>query len=431
MSQLALFKKRQFFPLFWTQCLGAFNDNFLKNALIIMVTFRAKDLMGLNASQIVAVAGAVFVLPIFLFSALAGQVADKFEKDLVIRFIKWFEFAVMILATMGMYLENYYVLLFVLFSMGLHTAFFNPVKYSLLPQHLELHEIVGGTAMIEAGTFIAILLGTIGGGLLIEASGGRYVVSAGLVIAAALGIWSSYLIPKAYAIDPTLKLRINPFKPTLEIFKYAAASRPVLTAIIGISWFWFFAAALLSLFAPLAKDVLMGNEAVVTNLLAIFSVGVAVGALLCERLSRNAAQVKFKLVLVGSLGISFFGFLFYFICQNFSKIENFSFFNFITTYQGTFLFLSLFMVAVCGGLFIVPLYTLMQEQSKPKHRSRIIAANSVLNAFFMVVSSGFLVVLLQYKITIPSIILIVSILNLFAGIAFLFFWPEHSGQTSN
>ena len=415
MSQLKLLRQKKFLPLFLTQCCGAFNDNFLKNALIILVTFHAQNIFGLSASQMVALASAVFVLPIFIFSALAGQIIDKFEKAKIIRTIKWCEVGIACFATLGFYTENYFVFMSVLFAFGLHATFFNPTKYSLLPQHLSLEEIVAGNAFIEAGTFVSILIGTISGGLIIATSQGPFFISLGLIFFAVVGVIFSYKIPTAPAPDPNLKLQFNPLAPTAEILKFAIKGKSVFISILGVSWFWFYTAALLSLFAPLSKEIFHGDESVVTSLLATFSIGLACGALLSEKLSKD--RIDLKVVFAGNLGITLFGTLLFFLCHSFhNSIELHSVTKFITKDFGAYVLICLFLIALSGGIFIIPLNSLMQERSDPIHRARIISANSIFNAFFMVVSALLLVTLISFNFALPEIILAISIINIFFGI---------------
>lgn len=364
--------------------------------MIIMITFQAKTVLGLPANQIVVLASGIFILPFFLFSALAGQVADKFEKGKITRIIKWTEVGIMVLATLGFLTEHFSFLLIVLFLMGLHSTFFGPIKYSILPQHLDAKEMIGGNAVIEAGTFLAILLGTICGGVLIQGTSGPLMVSFGLLLCSLIGLVASYQIPNAQAVDPELELELNPIQPTFKMIRFAKEKKSVYFSILGISWFWFFGAALLSLFAPLCKDVLQGSESLVTTFLALFSVGIGFGSLLCEKLSTS--RWGGHLVTVGSFGISIFTILLFVLIQ-------------IQAVDGLLL-ADLFFLALCGGLFIVPLYTMMQSRSEISKRSRVIAANNILNAFFMVISSLFLSALLYFHVTIPLIIFILGLLNL-------------------
>jgi 1-acyl-sn-glycerol-3-phosphate acyltransferase len=423
MSQLGLFTQKKFWPLFWTQFFGAFNDNLLKNALVIMVTFQSATVFGLPSSQIVALAGGIFILPFFLFSAISGQLADKFEKSKITRWVKVFEVAIMILAAVGLVAKVFELLLFCLFLAGLQSTIFGPIKYSILPQHLNHEEIVGGNALVEAGTFLAILLGTIAGGVLIQGESGPIVVSAALLIVAAIGYAASVFVPKAEAVDPGLKLEFEPFGPTWKIFGFAKRTRSVYLSILGISWFWFFGAALLSMFAPLCRDVFNSNENLVTVFLATFSLGTALGSLLCEKLSRQ--HLELGLVPLGSIGLTVSAIALSFHTSGYVQTSEVrQSLDFISSQTGFLILLDLFLLSVFGGFFIVPMYTLMQERSEPQYRSRIIAANNILNALFMVVSSIMLAAMFHFEVPISTAILILGILNAVVAIYIYTLLPE-------
>ena len=418
MNQLGLLKQRRFFPLFWTQFLGAFNDNFLKNSLIILMTFKTTEVMGIPATEMVSVAGGVFILPFFLFSATAGQIADKYEKSRIIRFIKLAEIGIMALATLGFLMHQFAFLLIVLFFMGLHSTFFGPLKFSILPQHLNDRELIGGNALVEAGTFLAILFGTILGGVLVAIPDqGPLWVSLLLLFISVLGFGTSYLIPEAAAVAPNLEVQWNPIRPTLEILRNTRKTRSVFLSILGISWFWFFGAATLSLFPPYCKAVLGTSESVVTLFLACFSIGIALGSLLCERFSRRT--IELGLVPMGSIGITLFTLDLSFT----GRPESFSpllppgagAFAFLQNSNGLHVILDLILISISSGIFIVPLYAMMQDRSEISFRSRIIAGNNILNALFMVLSAGLVVILMNLGISIPKIFMILAVLN--AGVA--------------
>lgn len=391
-----LLKQRRFAPLFWTQFFNAFNDNFLKNALVIMVEYRSVKLWGLPPAEIVALAGGIFILPFFLFSALAGQIADKYDKASIIRWIKAIEIGIMILAAAGFLFQQPGFLLGVLFAMGLHSTFFGPIKYSILPQHLSLEELVAGNAMVEAGTFVSILLGTIAGGVIFALPRGEWMVSIGLIAIALMGYAVCRWIPKADAVAPKLCLHFSPLRPSLEIFSFTQKPKSVFLSIVASSWFWFVGAVMLSIFPPLCKEVLHGSEHLVTVYLALFSIGIAVGSLLTARLSRGILNLSF--VVIGFLGLSIFSLTLWYLSSRYLN----------TVLIGG----NLFLFSVFGGFFIVPLYTLMQERSAPEHRSRVIAANNILNALFMVIASMILMALLHFHFTIAQIMLLISISNL-------------------
>lgn len=432
MSQMNLLKVRRFAPLFWTQFLGAFNDNFLKNALVILITFKATAVLGIPSAQMVAVAGGIFVLPYFLFSATAGQLADKLEKSRIIRWIKLIEIAIMVLAAVGFLTNHFEFLLIVLFLMGTHSAFFGPLKYSILPQHLSEEELVGGNALVEAGTFLAILIGTIMGGVLVLWNGGLWIVSAGLMAVAIAGYLASRRIPEAKAVDPNLKVQWNIVTPTIEILRFTKKTRSVFLSVLGISWFWFYGAAMLSLFPSYGKEVLHADQGVVTLFLSIFSIGIGLGSLLCEKLSRK--HLELGLVPLGSIGISLFTADLYWasvplasIAAKISIVENLpplTVTAFLELPGVARLLFDLLMLSIFSGFYTVPLYTMMQERSEKSHRSRVIAGNNILNAIFMVVASGMLMGLMIAKFTIPEIFLVLAVLNALVAIYIYTVLPE-------
>jgi MFS family permease len=400
----ALLAQRRFFPYFCTQFFGAFNDNFLKNAIVILIAFQSATVFGMPASQMVVLAGGIFILPFFLFSATAGQLADKFEKTKIIRWIKGAEIIFMFLAAIGFYFHQFEFLLIVLFLMGMHSAFFGPIKYSILPQLLQSEpELVTGNALIEGSTFLAILLGTITGGLLVEFH--PLAASLGLIFISILGFISCLFIPSAPAASPDLKISINPLIPTVKILRLAWANRMVAVSIFGISWFWLFGAAMLSLFPAYCKDILHEGPKTVTWFLAVFSVGIAIGSMLCSRLSKE--KLELGLMPLGALGIILFTF-------DLSQT---------TEHLGMRIYFDLLMISISSGLFIVPLYTLMQERSAPATRSQTIAANNIFNAFFMVGASLGLLVLMKVGVMIPQIFSILAGANLVVFIVLMMAEP--------
>lgn len=427
MGQLQLLKTRRFAPLFLTQFSGAFNDNFLKNALIILVTFRSAQVMGIPPAEMVPFASGIFILPFFLFSATAGQLADKFEKGKIIRVIKICEIAIMLIAGYGFIAEQFPVLLLALFLMGLHSTFFGPLKFSILPQHLEPDELVGGNALIGAGTFLSILLGTIVGGELIAIQGsGAYWVSGLLLAIAVAGFAASCFIPEAKAVAPDLKIQWNPITPTWEILNFSRGNQAVFLSMLGASWFWFFGAAMLSLFPPYCKELLHTNERVVTLFLACFSIGIGVGAMLCGKLSRRA--IELGLVPLGSLGISLFSIDLYFAGRPHTFYaplpEGAGALAFLQNTGGLHVLIDLVMISVFSGFFIVPLYALIQRRSEPSHRSRIIAANNILNSLFVVAQALILPLLMRLGLTIPQIFLVLAAMNAAVAVYIYLLLPE-------
>ncbi|HNY45665.1 MAG TPA: MFS transporter, partial [Casimicrobium sp.] len=410
-SQFALLGERRFAPFFWTQFLGAMNDNVFKNGMIIFMAFGGMTLVGMDSNLLVNAAGAVFILPFVLFSAFAGQLADKYEKTRVIRGVKIFEIVVMALAAFGFVTANLGVLFMSLFLMGLHSTLFGPVKYAIMPQSLASDELVGGNALVESGTFVAILVGTIAGGVLVALKpSGPTVVAVATMVLAIIGYLVSSAIPAAPATDPSLKLNWNPFTETAANLRLAAKNIVVWRSMLGISWLWFYGAMLLNQFANMSKDVLGGNEQVATLLLAVFAVGVAVGSLMCERLSGK--KVEIGLVPFGSIGMSVFAIDLYFATKGLHPVGQSGALEFISKHEHWRVVFDLFMLSVSGGLYSVPLYALIQERSEPSHRSRIIAANNILNAIFMVASAVLAIVLIKFAgFNVPLLILTIGILN--------------------
>ena len=410
-SQFALLGRRRFAPFFWTQFLGAMNDNVFKNGMIIFMAFGGMSFAGMDASLLVNAAGAVFILPFVLFSAFAGQLADKYEKTRVIRGVKIFEILVMAFAAIGFLTANLGVLFAALFAMGLHSTVFGPVKYAILPQALAPDELVGGNGLVESGTFVAILLGTLAGGLLVAVKpSGPMLVAVATVVLAVIGYVVSRGVPQAAATDATLKLNWNPFTETANNLRLAVKNIVVWRSMLGISWLWFYGAMLLNQFANLSKDVLGGDEHVATLLLAVFAVGVAVGSLLCERLSGK--KVELGLVPFGSIGMSVFAVDLYFATRGLQPIGQSGIMAFLARPEHWRVLADLFLLSVAGGLYSVPLYALIQERAEPSHRSRIIAANNIVNAIFMVCSALLAMALIKLaNFDVPKLILTIGVLN--------------------
>jgi len=370
---------RRFWPLFWTQALGAFNDNVFKNALVILITYKSATLFGLNSEKLVALCGGIFILPFFLFSALAGQLADQRSKSRLSRFTKVWEILVMLVGAVGFAVDSLPLLLVALFMLGMQATFFGPIKYGIIPELLEPNELVGGNALIELGTFVSILLGTLLGGILMGlGETGRHWVSGTALVIALLGYLASRGILVQPARAPNLRISKRPIAPTLELIRLARKTESVFLSVLAISWFWLLGSIVLSVLPPLCKDVLGGSENVLTFFLALFSLGVGFGSLLCERLSFGTLELG--LVPIGSIGMSLFALDVGLLPTPHAATIG----ELFQTASGWRLSIDLFLFSISAGLFTVPLYTLMQLRSDPKERSRIIAANNVLNALFMV-----------------------------------------------
>ena len=421
-NQFDLLKQHRFGPFFGVQFLGAFNDNVYKNALVIMLTFQAASLTTLSSGLLVNLCAGLFILPFFLFSATAGQLADKYEKAMLTRLVKIFEIAIMIVGALGFYFLNLTLLFAALFMMGMHSTMFGPVKYAYLPQHLKKEELVGGNGLIDAGTFIAILLGTIlGGTLVVMKPNGTLWVSAAAIIVAVAGYWFSRGVPVSPAPSPELKINWNPVSETWANLKFLRTNRKVFLSILGISWFWFYGAMFLSQFPNYTKDVLGGGEHVVTLLLAVFSVGIGVGSLLCEKLSGH--KIEIGLVPFGSIGLTIFAIDLYFASpvSHGTALGAMAFLQQAGSWRVLF---DLLMIGIFGGFYIVPLYALIQSRSEPSHQSRVIAGNNIMNALFMVAAAGVAILGLSFGMTIPQLFLLTGVLNLLVAIYIYTLVPE-------
>ena len=409
-NQFDLLKQRRFAPFFWTQFLGAANDNIYKNALVIFAAFHAASMTSLDANALVNLAGAVFIAPFMLFSATSGQLADKFEKSRLIRWIKLFEIAIMTIGLAGFWQRNLTLLLTALALMGVHSTLFGPVKYAILPQHLKPEELVGGNGLVEMGTFVAILLGTILGGLVVAIPGTGPVIAGGVAVAVALaGYLVSRGVPFTPAVAPDLRINWNPFTETWKNLRFAQGNRVVWLSMLGISWFWYYGAIFLAQFPGFSKDVLGGDEHVVTLLLALFSVGIGVGSLLCERLSGR--RVELGLVPFGSIGLTVFALDLWLASRQLHATGVAGVGVFFADPAHWRVAFDLVMIGMFGGFYIVPLYALIQERSEPAYRSRIIAANNILNAVFMVASAGVAIGLLEAGLSIPQLFLVTALMN--------------------
>ncbi|MDO8346475.1 MAG: MFS transporter [Rugosibacter sp.] len=404
--------QRRFLPLFITQFLGALNDNVLKNALIVLFTFQAAGWTTLAPGILANLAAGIFILPFFLFSATAGQLADKVDKAFLARLVKQLEILIVGVAGLGFALQSLEILLASLFLLGLHSTLFGPVKYAILPQHLKPDELIAGNALIESGTFVAILAGTLLGGLLAAVPGATlWITAAGLVIAV-LGLLAARAIPPAVPPAPTLSINRNVFAETAHILGLARENRPVFGAIFGISWFWLYGAIFLAQIPAYAKIILGGDETSVTLLLTAFIVGIGAGSMLCERLTRNHAGRSLKLVLPGGLGLSVFALDLYFASQHVVPGSAAAGALALLDVPGIVrVLVDLALLGLCGGLFTVPLYTRLQQASTPAQRARMIAANNIMNALFMVVGSLGAATLLAAGGSIPALFAVLAVGN--------------------
>ncbi|MBV8502130.1 MAG: MFS transporter [Paucibacter sp.] len=422
-NQFALMGQRRFAPFFWTQFLGAGNDNLFKFAFTVMVTYQL-EVSWLKPEQAGLMIGALFILPFVLFSATSGQLADKYDKARVMRLVKSLEILIMALAAWGFMSANVPALLASVFGMGLHSTLFGPVKYAYLPAHLDEHELTGGNGMVEMGTFVSILLGNVAGGILIAIPGeGPRYAALGCLAMAALGRLVAQFIPATPSTDSALRINWNPITETWDNLKLAHRYLAVFRSLLGISWMWFFGAVFLANFPAFAKQVLHGDEHVASLLLVVFSAGIGIGSLMCEKLSRG--QVEIGLVPLGAIGMSVFAVDLYFASRGLGDTGVKTISEFMAVHAHWRVLADLALLAFFAGLYSVPMYALIQLRAPGTHRARIIAANNILNALFMIASSLMAWALLAAHFTIPEIFLTVGLLNLLvAGYIFLIV-PEY------
>lgn len=422
-NQFALLRQRRFVPFFCTQFLGAANDNLFKFALTVMVTYQLQ-LGWLPAAQAGPVIGALFILPFLLFSATAGQLADKFDKARLMRWAKALEIAIMGVAGWAFTGADVPVLLACIFMMGLQSTLFGPVKYAYLPQHLDERELTGGNGMVEMGTFVAILLGNVAGGLLIAVPGdGARRVAWACVVLALAGRAVVQFVPRSPATDAALAINWNPVSETWRNLVLAHRQTAVFRSMLGISWMWFFGAVFLSQFPAFAKDVLGGDERVASMLLVVFSVGIGAGSLLCEVLSRR--HVEIGLVPLGAIGMSLFAIDLYLATRGFAAPRQAGVAAFVATPGALRVLADLLLLSLAAGLYSVPMYALIQLRAPASHRARIIAANNILNALFIIASSLLALALLALGLSIPQVFLVTGVLNALVAWRIFMLVPEY------
>lgn len=434
-NQFALLGQRRFAPFFWTQFSGAANDNLFKFAFTVMVTYQL-GVSWLPPALAGLAIGALFILPFLLFSATSGQLTDKYDKTAMIRFVKSLEIGIMLLAAWGFMSTNVVVLLGCTFLMGLHSTLFGPVKFAYLPQVLTARELTGGNGMVEMGTFVAILLGNIAGGLLVAIPevGPNYVAWA-CVALALIGRLVAQTIPSTPATDPGLKINWNPVTETWRNLLLAHGNLVVFRSLLGISWMWFFGAVFLSQFPSFAKEVLHGDAQVASMLLVVFSIGIGIGSLLCEVLSRR--HVEIGLVPLGAIGMSVFAIDLYFASRGLqgpgastaaaaaALPDPFTLSQFMRVPAHWRVMVDLALLSLFAGLYSVPMYALIQLRSQPTHRARIIAANNILNALFMIASSVIVGLLLKSGFSIPEMFLLIGVANAVVACYIFMLVPEY------
>jgi 1-acyl-sn-glycerol-3-phosphate acyltransferase len=423
-SQFGLLTERRFLPFFLSQSLGAFNDNVFKQGLVALVVFVGAIEVGMSSATFSLVAGALFILPYFLFSALGGQLADKYDKTRLARWIKALEVLLMALAAAGFMLKNSSLLLAVLFLLGLQSTLFGPLKYGILPQVLKDEELTGGNGLIESATMVSILLGTLLGTALVGIPGDGlvFISMAGLGVAM-IGWLCAMAMPATAAVEPDLKINWNPLTETWNSLRFLAGNRTVFLSCLGISWFWFFASMYFLILPVYVRDIIGGSTSVYTLLLALFSVGTGLGSLLCELLSRR--KVEIGLVPFGSIGMTVFGLDLYFALPQASGLSELTVAAFFQTAFGWRLVIDLVLMAIFSGFFIVPLFALIQQRSAPSHRSRVIGANNILNAVFMVAASVLGWFLMNgIGLTLPQVLLVTALCNAVVAIYIYTLVPE-------
>jgi len=421
-DQFALLTQRRFAPFFGTQFLGAFNDNLFKNSVVILITFHAATMTTMNPGVLVNLAGALFILPYLLFSALAGQIADKYEKGALIRLIKAFEVLIALFAAYGFVAHSLSALLACLFQFGLHSTLFGPVKYSILPQHLSDRELVGGNALVETGTFLAILVGTILAGVLVgHGEAGAWLSAAGVIAVALVGLGTSAFIPHSPPPAPALAVNWNIATETWRNLRFINASRPVFLAVLGISWFWAYGALLLSQIPAFGQVVLGGTAGAVTVLLAAFSVGVGAGSLACEKLC--GGRIELGLVPLGAIGLLLFA-LDLALATPPVPATGMTSGEFLASASSWRMLIDLALLGAFGGFYCVPLYALLQSRSEPGHQARVIAGNNIWNALFMVLSALVAAGFLSAGLTIRQLIVTGALMNAAVAVYIFASMPE-------
>ena len=414
-SQFQLMSQRRFWPFFWTSFLTSFNDNVFKQGLVSYIVLLNLEVLGLGSGPLVAASTVIIILPFVLFSATAGQVSDRSSKSSVVRWVKIAEIGIMTIGLYGLLTRQMELLLVVLFLTGLQSTFFGPAKYSFLPEVLDDDELVSGNALIEMGTFLSVLLGIIAGGTLIGVFGadnGPNAVAAAIIAIALVGATVSMFIPKRPPSSPGLTISLNPITPNLELFRITRVNETVFLSIMGISWFWFVGTALLALIGEYSKDIFGNNPYGLNYLTGLFCVGIGVGSMLCDRLSRD--RLELGLVPFGSLGMSLFLVdLFLVGSPSWMRAgaETYAVTAFLGTFTGWRISVDLLLVAMFGGFFTVPLYTLIQQNSPSDVRSRVIAGNNLINSAFMLAAGAMVTVFLAQNLPAPWTYLVLALMN--------------------
>jgi 1-acyl-sn-glycerol-3-phosphate acyltransferase len=422
-SQFSLLTERRFGPFFWTQFLGAFNDNLFKTALLVVLTYDALAWTTVSPALLNNLIPGLFILPYVVFSATAGQIADKVEKGRLARMVKVLEIAIMGVAAVGWLTHTLWLLVAAIAGMGVHSTLFGPMKYAYLPQHLKPEELVGGNGVIEMGTFVGILLGEVMGAVLAgHGAAGVHLVAFGTLAVAVLGLVTSWRIPQSPAPAPNLKISANFVAESVRNLAFSRKNRTVFLSMLGNSWFWFYGALVLSQFPLYAKEYLHGDHSVFVLLLTIFSLGIGAGSLLCEKLSGR--KVEIGLVPFGAIGLSLFGIDLYFASLGYTNTARVDVAGVLAQAGIVRILADILLLGVFGGFFIVPLFALIQTRCDPAHVSRTIAGMNILNALFMVASAGVAVFLIKRGFTIPEMFLTTALLNAVVAIYIFSLVPE-------
>lgn len=427
-SQFLLLRQRRFGPFFWTQFLGAFNDNVFKTALLTVLTYETLTWTTLDPNLLNNLIPGLFILPFFLFSATAGQLADKFDKARLARIVKLLEIGIMGIAAVGWMTHNLWLLVAAVAGMGLHSALFGPVKYAYLPQHLHANELVGGNGVVEMGTFVGILLGEVVGAVLVLSKPlGIELVAIGTILIASIGWCSSRCIPVSPPPAPAIKINWNPITESIRNIRFSSRNQPLFLSMLANSWFWFYGAMLLAQFPMFAKNELGGDHSVFVLLLTVFSLGIGAGSLLCERFSGH--KVEIGLVPFGACGLTLFGIDLYFSGSGFaaatagsSAVDAFAFF---AQPGGRHVIVDCLMIGIFGGFYIVPLFALIQTRSDREHLSRTIAGMNILNALFMVIAALVGMLLIKSGLTIPQLFLVTGLTNAVVTASIFMLMPEY------
>lgn len=422
-DQFSLLAQRRFAPFFWAQFLGAFNDNVFKTALLTVLTFEAMDWTTLDRGFLNNLIPGLFILPFMLFSALAGQLADKFEKSGMVRRIKLLEIAIMLIAAVGWLRHDLWLLIAAVAGMGLHSTLFGPIKHAYLPQKLQVDELIGGNGMVQMGTFVGILLGQVLGAMLVsQKPWGIAYVAIGTVVVAVAGWIAGRAMPDSPAPAPELKVDWNIAAETVRNIRFSMRNRPVFIAMLANSWFWFYGAIVLAQFPLYAKEWLHGDYGIFVLLLTIFSLGIGAGSLLCERLSGR--RIEIGLMPLGALGLTVFGYELYLASSAYANVTTVGVGGFLQQAGSWRIVFDCLMIGTFGGFYIVPLFALIQTRCDPTHMSRTIAGMNILNALFMVVAALLAMVLLNAGLNIPQIFLVTALLNAAVAIAIFIAMPE-------